>query len=80
MKGIVDYIKDNEFRMNVLKNKIDIINYLDLLSMSDERISLTSSIGRIVIKGESLIVKKLLNKEILIVGTIYSIEMGDKNV
>lgn len=80
MKGIVNYIRDNDFRMNIIKNKIDIVNYIDLLSMSEERVSLTSSLGRIVIKGTSLSVKKLLNKEILIVGNIISIEMGDKNV
>jgi len=80
MKGIVNYVKDNEFRMNVLENKIDIVNYHDLLSMNEEKISLTSPIGRIIIKGFSLSVKKLLNKEILVVGKIISIEMGDKNV
>lgn len=80
MKGIVNYIKDEEFRMNVIKNKIDIINYIDLLSMSEDRLSLMSPIGRIVIKGKNLSVKKLLNKEILIVGSITSIEMGDTSV
>lgn len=80
MKGIINYVKDNEFRMLVLENKINIVNYHNLLSMEEERISLTSPIGRIVIKGNSLSVKKLLNKEILVVGYITSIEMGDKNV
>lgn len=80
MKGIVNYIKDEEFRMNIIKNKIDIINYIDLLSMSEDRLSLMSPIGRIVIKGENLSVKKLLNKEILIVGSITNIEMGDTSV
>ena len=80
MSGIINYIKDNEFRMNILEDKIDIINYLDLLSMTEERISLLTPIGRIIIKGHSLTVKKLLNKEMLIVGKIQSIEMGDKNV
>lgn len=80
MNGIVNYVRDNEFRMNILEKRIDVVNYHDLLSMSEERISLTSPIGRIVIKGSNLSVKKLLNKEILIVGDFISIEMGDKNV
>lgn len=66
--------------MNVLEKRIDIVNYHDLLSMSDDRVSFTSPIGRIVVKGSSLTVKKLLNKELLIVGNISIIEMGDKNV
>lgn len=77
MKGIINYIKDNEFRMNIIKNKIDIVNYIDLLSMSEERVSLTTSIGRIVVKGNALSIRKLLNKELLIVGNIMSIEIGE---
>ena len=80
MKGIINYIKDNEFKINIIKNKINIVNYINLLSMSETRVSLTSQIGRIVIKGENLSVKKLLNKEILIEGDINMIEIGDKNV
>lgn len=80
MRGIINYIKDNEFRMNILKNKINIVNYNELLSMSEQRVSLNTPLGRIVIKGNSLLVKKLLNNEILIVGNITNIEMGDKNV
>lgn len=80
MQGIINYIKDNEFRINILKNRINIVNYLELLSMSEERVSLTTSTGRVVIKGNNLAVQKLLNKEILIVGNIISIEMSDNNV
>lgn len=77
MHGVIDYVRDNEFRMLVLSNKIDIVNYLELLSMSEERVSITSATGRIVIRGEGLSVKKLLNREILIVGKFSSIEMGE---
>ena len=77
MQGIINYIRDNEFKMIVLENKIDIVNYLDLLSMNDERVSVSTSFGRIVIKGNDLTVKKLLNKEVLIVGKFMSIEMGE---
>ena len=80
MKGIINYIKDDDFKMNIIKNEIDIVNYIDLLSMSEERVSLTTKIGRIVIKGKELAVKKLLNKEILIKGSITNIEMGDNDV
>jgi hypothetical protein len=80
MKGIVNYIKDDEFRINITKNKANIVNYIELFSMAEDRISLSSTIGRIVIKGNSLTVKKLLNKEILIEGNILDIEIGDKDV
>ncbi|MBQ7105035.1 MAG: YabP/YqfC family sporulation protein [Bacilli bacterium] len=77
MSGIINYIRDNEFRINIYENKVNIVNYIDLLSMEEERISLTSSIGRVIIKGNNLSVKKLLNKELLIVGKINNIEIGD---
>lgn len=80
MRGIVNYIKDDEFRINITKNKANIVNYIELFSMSENRMSLSSSLGRIIIKGNSLTVKKLLNKEILIEGDILNIEIGDKDV
>lgn len=80
MKGIINYIKDDDFKLLMINKKININNYTNILSMTDTRISLISKIGRIVIKGEDLIVKKLLNKEVLIEGNISSIEIGDKDV
>lgn len=77
MKGIINYIKDNEFRMNVLDKKINIINYKELLSMEEDKILLFSSIGKITIKGNNLSVTKLLNKELLVVGKVTNIEIGD---
>ena len=77
MRGIINYVRDDEFRMLVLENKIDIVNYLDLLSMTEERISISANMGRIIVHGSNLSVKKLLNKEILIIGKFTSIEMGE---
>ena len=77
MKGIINYIKDNEFRMNVLDKKINIINYKELLSMEEDKILLLSSIGKIINKGNNLSVTKLLNKELLVVGKVTNIEIGD---
>lgn len=80
MKGIINYIKDDDFKLLMINKKININNYTNILSMTDTRISLISKIGRVVIKGENLIVKKLLNNEVLIEGNISSIEIGDKDV
>lgn len=80
MKGIINYIKNDEFKMLVLDRRINIVNYTNILSMTEERISLTSSIGRVIIKGTNLSVKKLLNKEVLIEGKILDIEIGDLGV
>ncbi len=74
--GLMSYIKDEEFRINIYHNKINIVNYLDVISLDEDRVSIKYNEGNIVIKGEDLLVKKILDKEILIIGSIKLIEMG----
>lgn len=75
-KGITSYIKDNEFKINIFHNKINIVNYLEIVSLDENRVSIKYSEGNIIIKGQNLLVKKLLDQEILITGKIKLIEMG----
>ena len=70
-----NYIKDEEFRINIFGNKVNIINYLDLIVLEDTRISLQSPKGIVVIKGSGLTVNRLLDNEILISGKIKTIEL-----
>lgn len=75
-KGITNYIKDDEFRINIYHDKINIVNYLEIISLEDNRVSIKYHEGNIIIKGKNLLVKKLLDQEILIAGDIKLIEMG----
>lgn len=77
MLGIIDYIKDNEFRINIYEKKVNIVNYIELLLMEENKIIIKSSLGRVIINGNNLIVKKLLNKELLIIGQVNKLEIGD---
>ena len=77
MLGIINYIKDNEFRINIYENKLNIVNYMDLLLMEENKIIIKSSLGIVTINGNNLIVKKLLNKELLIIGQVNKLEIGD---
>ena len=77
MIGIINYIKDNEFRINIYENKLNIVNYMDLLLMEENKIIINSSLGIVTINGNNLIVKKLLNKELLIIGQVNKLEIGD---
>jgi len=70
-----DYIKDNEFRINIFDNKVNITNYLDLIVLESSRISIKSPKGIVVIKGNDLTVNRLLDSEILLSGNIKSIEL-----
>lgn len=71
---IRDYIRDDEFRLTVFKDRLHIINYLEILSLSNKQISVDTGDNLIVIKGENLILNKLLDNEILITGKIYTVE------
>ena len=69
-----DYIKDDEFRLVLFRNRVYITNYLEILTLNNKRISINNGNNLIVIKGEDLVLNKLLDKEILITGKILTIE------
>lgn len=71
---IRNYIRDDEFRLTIFKDRLHIINYLEILTLSNKYISVDTGDNLIVIKGENLILNKLLDNEILITGKIYTVE------
>ena len=70
-----NYLLDETFNMKVLKNKVNICNYESIGYLDDTLIIINYEKGEIKIKGENLVVSKLLNDEILISGKIKNIEM-----
>ncbi len=77
MSYLLNYIKDNEFRMNYTKSHLNVINYNKINYMEDTKISLSYDGGGIVVKGQDLRIRKLLDYEILIVGNIENIEFKE---
>ena len=59
LNRIKDYINDKEFRMTIFTDRIHIINYLQILSIEDDRIAFLTNKGRIIIKGNNLCLNKL---------------------
>lgn len=76
-RNVKDYIIDKEFRFIVYKNKVNIINYNNILSIEKEKISVSYPSGILVIKGKDLTLKKMLDDEVLIYGNIKLVELGD---
>lgn len=70
-----EYINDNEFRLTVFSDRVHVMNFLNIVSLEEERISFLTSKGRVIIKGKNLCLNKLLNDEVLISGTIMNIEV-----
>ena len=76
LKSINKYIKDNEFSINILENFININNFLDITILESNKIVLEIPYGYLRIFGSNLIIKKLLDKEITIIGSINSLEFS----
>lgn len=75
LKKIKDYVIDDKLRVNILENKINIVNYIDIVTIETERICVLSRTKKIIIKGKNLTLNKLLENEVLISGDIKSIEL-----
>lgn len=79
LKSINKFIKNNEFSINILENLININNFLDIIILESDKIVLKIPSGFLRITGNDLIIKKLLDSELLITGTIKSLEFRDND-
>ena len=76
-KGIVNYVKEDDFSIKIWNNKINIVNFKDIVILEDTKVVILSPDGKVVIRGNNLSINKLLDNELLITGIIISIELGD---
>ena len=74
LNKVMNYIKDDCFNITLTNDMINVNNYLDINYMEDDKISLRYKKGTLLIIGKNLVVKKLLDNEILIVGDILEID------
>lgn len=77
LKNMVrNYIYDDTFKIIYQNNKLSIVNYNLIDHFDENKIIVSVSTGRIIIKGNYLTVAKLLNDELLITGKIKNIELN----
>lgn len=74
LKNLCNYISENEFRINIVTGKVDIVNYQTIDHFDDKRIIIEYDNGIIIVKGQNLIISKLLHDEVLISGEIEAVE------
>lgn len=72
------YLLEEEFKINILKNKVNIVNYKKIKKISVDEIIISSGDEIIIIKGKNLVLSKLLNYEILITGIVQKLEFLDE--
>ena len=70
-----NYIDDKKFKLIYEDNLIDIINYTRLITIENNYVSLYINNKKIIIKGKELILKKLLDNELLLNGEVTSLEV-----
>lgn len=75
LNRVKDYIKDNEFRLTLFDDRVYVVNYIEIISLEEERISFLKAKGRVVIKGKNLSLNKMLDKEALVSGEVLTIEV-----
>ena len=74
LKDLRTYILENEFKINILTGKVDIVNYIEIDHFDDTKVIVRYDKGIVKIKGENLTISKLLNDELLILGKIKVVE------
>lgn len=75
LRDLRNYILEKDFRINYVKNKLNIVNYETIDHFSDNKVIVRYDGGIVIIKGENLIISKLLEDEVLISGIIINIEI-----
>ena len=74
LNNLRSYILETDFKITILKNKIDIVNYIEIDHFDDTKIIVRFAEGHLIIKGENLTISKLLNDELLIIGKAKTID------
>ena len=69
-----NYINDNNWKITVFNRTVNIVNYIDIILLEENRISVKYQNGIITVLGDNLTVNKMLDQEMLITGDIKSIE------
>ena len=72
--GIRSYIMENDTKITIINNKINITNYIDIGHFDSNKIIVKLNNKNIIVRGNDLVVSKLLDSEILITGEFYNIE------
>jgi len=68
-----EYIYDDKFQILIYDNLVNILNYIDIISFSENKVIIKCPNNTLDIKGTDLIISKLLQDELLIKGKILSI-------
>lgn len=75
LNSIRNYIKDDKYKVNIVENKVHVMNYKKIIIFDDENIVIDLEDRILTIKGDNLIINKMMSDELLITGNIKNIEI-----
>ncbi len=75
LKRVYEYVRDDEFRFTVFNDRIHIINYEKINSLNNDYVLVQADNRKISIKGKNLVLSRLLENEVLIIGQVINIEV-----
>ncbi len=71
-----NYLNDKKYSMIYKDNKLDIVNYTEIVSFSSTLISIRYKDNQYHIEGSELVISRMMDNEILIAGNIKSISFS----
>ena len=74
VNNIKNFLFDKDYLICIYENTCFLFGYLEILKFDECNMVFKFDSFKLKIKGENLLVKKMLDKEILITGIIKSIE------
>lgn len=75
MNSFRSYLLDEEFKITMIENKIDVVNYDSIGHFDSSKVMIHYKNKTLVIKGKKLVVSRLLSDEVLVTGEIKGIEI-----
>ncbi len=78
IENFINYIKVDEFLIGIYNSSVHIFNYLRIIDISNDIITILVKEKKIEIKGHNLLIKKLDKNEILINGNIKRVDLIEK--
>ena len=73
LKNIRSYLYDQNYVVNIYDNHIYLFNYIELIKLSDTILKIRFAEFSLEVSGNSFMIYKMTNKEMLIKGSIDNV-------
>ena len=72
--NLINFLYDKNYFINIYEEYIHVFNYVELISLASNKIILKLENFKLIINGQELFITKMIPNEILIKGSINSVE------